>query len=490
MLRLYRIEHEGAPRYAAERDGTWRLVDGDIFGTFTEGAEIVAEGLRLLAPVSPSKIVCVGLNYKDHAAEQNKPLPAEPLLFIKPSTAVIGPGAAIEAPAWAGRVDHEAELGVVIGKTRAQRARPAKAYDYILGLIAVNDVTARELQNKDGQYTRCKGFDTFAPIGPCIAVGLDGRDLQVRGYVNGDLRQDSRTRELIFTIPELVEFISSVMTLAARRYHLHRHAVGHRADPARRPGHDPRRRRRRADQSGRARTENSRSAHEVLHRLRQPQGNRSARAARHHRRRDDQPVADGEGGRRSARRSSRRSASSCRGRSAPRSSRPTRAAMIAEGRELGDDRRARRRQGAVHARRRRGDARRWPAKGMRVNVTLIFSPTQALIAAKVGAAYVSPFVGRLDDIASDGMGLDRADRRDLRAATSSRPRCWSPACAIRCTSSRPRAWAPTSARARPSVIEACFKHPLTDIGLEEVPEGLGEGAGRQEVAERRGPGPR
>ena len=212
MLRLHRIDHSGTPLYAAERAGTWRLVDGDIFGKFTEGPEISPEGIKVLAPVMPSKIVCVGLNYKDHAAEQHKPLPPEPLLFLKPPSAVIGPGAPIEAPAWAGRVDHEAELGIVIGK-RTSRIKANRAYEHILGLIAVNDVTARELQNKDGQYTRCKGFDTFAPIGPCIAVGLEGRDLQVRGYVNGDLRQDSRTRELIFTIPELVEFISSVMTL-------------------------------------------------------------------------------------------------------------------------------------------------------------------------------------------------------------------------------------------------------------------------------------
>ena len=160
----------------------------------------------------PRKIWGIGLNYKDHAAEQGKPLPEEPVLFIKPSTAVIGPGAAIEIPAWVGRVDHEAELGVVIGRT-ARRVRANKALDYILGITSVNDVTARDLQKKDGRYTRAKGFDTFAPVGPCIAVGLDGRDLQVRGYVNGDLRQDSRTRELIFTIPELVEYISSVMTL-------------------------------------------------------------------------------------------------------------------------------------------------------------------------------------------------------------------------------------------------------------------------------------
>jgi 2-keto-4-pentenoate hydratase/2-oxohepta-3-ene-1,7-dioic acid hydratase in catechol pathway len=212
MVRLHRIEHGGSTLYASEREGRWRLVHGDIFGTYTEGPEISADGVRVLAPVMPSKIVCVGLNYKDHAAEQHKPLPEEPLLFIKPSTSVIGPGEAIQVPEWAGRVDHEAELGLVI-KKRTFNVKANRAYDHVLGLISVNDVTARELQSKDGQYTRAKGFDTFGPIGPCIAVGLDGRDLQVRAYVNGDLRQDSRTRELIFTIPELVEFISSVMTL-------------------------------------------------------------------------------------------------------------------------------------------------------------------------------------------------------------------------------------------------------------------------------------
>jgi 2-keto-4-pentenoate hydratase/2-oxohepta-3-ene-1,7-dioic acid hydratase in catechol pathway len=212
MHRLYRIDHGGAHLYAAEREGRWRLVEGDVFGDHREGPEISPDGVRVLAPVSPSKIVCVGLNYKDHAAEQHKELPPEPLLFIKPSTAVIGPGEPIVVPAWAGRIDHEAELGVVIGKP-TRRVKMAQACRHILGLIAVNDVTARELQARDGQYTRSKGFDTFAPIGPCIAVGLEGRDLQVRAYVNGGLRQDSRTRELIFTIPELVEFISSVMTL-------------------------------------------------------------------------------------------------------------------------------------------------------------------------------------------------------------------------------------------------------------------------------------
>jgi 2-keto-4-pentenoate hydratase/2-oxohepta-3-ene-1,7-dioic acid hydratase in catechol pathway len=125
---------------------------------------------------------------------------------------VVGPGVPIRVPGWAGRVDHEAEVGLVIKKvTRGVKA--GKASEHILGLTCVNDVTARELQRKDVQYARSKGFDTFAPIGPCIAVGLEGKDLEVKGYVNGSLRQHSRTRELIFTIPEIIEFVSAVMTL-------------------------------------------------------------------------------------------------------------------------------------------------------------------------------------------------------------------------------------------------------------------------------------
>ncbi|HSL24353.1 MAG TPA: fumarylacetoacetate hydrolase family protein [Vicinamibacterales bacterium] len=161
---------------------------------------------------TPSKIVCVGLNYKDHAAEQNKPLPAEPMLFLKPSTAVIRHGEPIRIPPGVGRVDHEAELGIVIGR-RAWRVPKERALEYVLGITCVNDVTARELQAKDVQYTRAKGFDTFAPIGPCIATGYDGRPLAVEGRVNGQTRQKSSTRELIFPVEHLIWFISSVMTL-------------------------------------------------------------------------------------------------------------------------------------------------------------------------------------------------------------------------------------------------------------------------------------
>jgi 2-keto-4-pentenoate hydratase/2-oxohepta-3-ene-1,7-dioic acid hydratase in catechol pathway len=218
MRRFFRIEHGGQARYAIEEvdeQGEWRLLEGDVFGEFTAGEKISSTGHKRLAPVLPSKIVCVGLNYKDHAAEQNKPLPPEPLLFIKPSTSVIGPGEAIVLPEGAGRVDHEAECAVVIGR-RATRVSEAEAMDYVLGITCVNDVTARDLQNKGAGYTRAKGFDTFAPVGPCIVQGLDytsAKGLTVEGWVNGEKRQGSSTRELIFPIPMLIAYISANMTL-------------------------------------------------------------------------------------------------------------------------------------------------------------------------------------------------------------------------------------------------------------------------------------
>jgi 2-keto-4-pentenoate hydratase/2-oxohepta-3-ene-1,7-dioic acid hydratase in catechol pathway len=215
MQRIYRIDYHGQPRHAVEQDGEWRLLEGDLFGEHEAGDAISSTGQRWLAPVLPSKIVCVGLNYKDHAAEVNKPLPPEPLLFIKPSTSVIGPGEPIVIPPGVGRVDHEAELAVVIGR-RATRVSEADAARYILGLTCVNDVTARELQVKGAGYTTAKGFDTFAPVGPCIALGVDftrAEGLAVEGSVNGQRRQASSTRELIFPIPRLLAFITSIMTL-------------------------------------------------------------------------------------------------------------------------------------------------------------------------------------------------------------------------------------------------------------------------------------
>ncbi len=168
---------------------------------------------RLLAPALPGKIIAVGLNYRDHAREMELTLPEEPILFMKPSTSVIGPGEDIIYPRQSSRVDYEAELAVVIaGRCRDVRAADAK--DAILGYTCLNDVTARDLQVKDGQWTRAKSFDTFAPIGPWIETEVaDPNALAITSRLNGQIKQSSNTINLIFNVYELIEYISSVMTL-------------------------------------------------------------------------------------------------------------------------------------------------------------------------------------------------------------------------------------------------------------------------------------
>jgi 2-keto-4-pentenoate hydratase/2-oxohepta-3-ene-1,7-dioic acid hydratase in catechol pathway len=168
--------------------------------------------LRLLPPCTPSKIVALGLNYRSHAEEFNLHIPAEPLIFLKPSTSVIGPEDKIIYPESSERVDYEGELGVVIGR-RAWRVPEEESGHYILGYTCVNDVTARDLQESDRQWSRAKGFDTFAPIGPCIETELDPSNLPLETYLNGELKQQTSTSDLIFSVPRLVSFISHVMTL-------------------------------------------------------------------------------------------------------------------------------------------------------------------------------------------------------------------------------------------------------------------------------------
>jgi 2-keto-4-pentenoate hydratase/2-oxohepta-3-ene-1,7-dioic acid hydratase in catechol pathway len=179
----------------------------------TTGEIMSLPEVTLLAPCEPSKIVAVGLNYKDHAKEIGASLPEEPLLFMKPSTSVIGPDEDIAYPAMSKRVDYEAELAVVIGKPCHQVMETA-AKDYILGYTAINDVTARDLQQKDGQWTRAKSFDTFAPLGPWIETEISDPDnLTVEAYLNGKRCQHSTTGNLIFGVFKLVSFISQIMTL-------------------------------------------------------------------------------------------------------------------------------------------------------------------------------------------------------------------------------------------------------------------------------------
>ena len=178
----------------------------------TTGRVFRLADVRLLAPCAPTKIVALGVNYRSHGEEMSHRLPAEPLLFIKPATAVIGPEDDIVYPASSERVDYEGELAVVI-KARARQVAEEDAADYILGYACFNDVTARDLQARDKQWTRSKGFDTFAPIGPCIETELDPGNLALETRLNGEIKQQTSTAELIFPVFKLVSFISNVMTL-------------------------------------------------------------------------------------------------------------------------------------------------------------------------------------------------------------------------------------------------------------------------------------
>ncbi len=215
MERFVRFEvAEGVEWGKFEEGRIHKITDNPAAGFEPTGRYYEPSEVKLLAPVEPSKIVCVGLNYKEHVKESQSAdeIPEEPVLFLKPPSALIGPGGRIIYPEMSRRVDYEAELGVVIGR-ECKTVAAIEAEDYIFGFTCVNDVTARDLQKKDGQWTRGKGFDTFCPVGPWVVDKLKYEDLQIESYLNGDLRQSARTSELIFPIPKLIGFISSVMTL-------------------------------------------------------------------------------------------------------------------------------------------------------------------------------------------------------------------------------------------------------------------------------------
>ncbi|MCX5998972.1 MAG: fumarylacetoacetate hydrolase family protein [Chloroflexi bacterium] len=220
-MRIVRFAAQGRPRYGLLNGHTVSSLRRSPFGTFStsrtsprpDGDTYELESVRLLAPCLPSKIVALGLNYRSHAEETQMAIPAVPLIFLKPSTAVIGPDDQIVLPSLPKRrVDHEAELGIVIGRKAKDVARE-EARRYVLGYTCVNDVSERHAQRDDGQWTRAKGFDTFAPIGPWIETEVDPDDLKIEAYLNGEVRQSARTSDLIFGVTELVSFISGVMTL-------------------------------------------------------------------------------------------------------------------------------------------------------------------------------------------------------------------------------------------------------------------------------------
>jgi len=213
-MRFIRYQNKNeAPRLGWVLEDKVGPVEGDLFGEFRRlEATMDLAKVRLLAPILPGKIICIGRNYAAHAKEQKAEVPEYPLIFFKPPSCVIGPGEAIVLPPQSQRVEHEAELVVVIGK-RGRWISTANAQAYVFGYTVGNDVTARDLQNKDGQWTRAKGFDTFGAIGPWIETELDPADSLVTCHVNGEMHQMASTRDMVFDISQLIAYISSIMTI-------------------------------------------------------------------------------------------------------------------------------------------------------------------------------------------------------------------------------------------------------------------------------------
>ena len=207
------LDDKGIPRLVRkEEDGVQPLL-GNIYGEYWPvGDKLSLENLRVLAPILPSKVIGVGSNYKAHIEEMGRPVPPVPKIFLKPNTAVIGNLDAICLPPDCERIDHEAELGVVIGRY-AQRVTQEEALQYVLGYTCINDVTARDFQRSDGVFTRGKGFDTFCPVGPWILKSAEDVPRRIQCWVDDELRQDGTTSDLLFAIPRLISFISHVMTL-------------------------------------------------------------------------------------------------------------------------------------------------------------------------------------------------------------------------------------------------------------------------------------
>ena len=212
-MKIIRYQEGPAVKWGVVEGDLIREMDGNPFGHFHLTSKATSrQGVELLSPCLPSKIVALGLNYRDHAEEMKVALPEEPILFLKPSTSVIGPEEAIVYPEMSKRVDYEAELAVVIRKV-ARAVPEGRAAEYILGYTCFNDVTARDLQTKDGQWTRAKGFDTFSPIGPWIVTDIDPHHLEISSFLNGVRCQHSNTKNLNVGPYPLVSFISHIMTL-------------------------------------------------------------------------------------------------------------------------------------------------------------------------------------------------------------------------------------------------------------------------------------
>ncbi|MEI8350516.1 MAG: fumarylacetoacetate hydrolase family protein [Candidatus Omnitrophota bacterium] len=212
-MKIVRFLHQKHIAWAAVEDNNLVLLRDEPFcGIRLSSVKIPLHRVKLLAPTIPSKVILTGLNYKDHARELRMSLPKEPVLFLKPPTAVIGHNDVVVYPKEVKRLDYEAELAVVIGK-KCKNVSAQKAHRYIFGYTCLNDITARDIQRRDVQWTRAKSFDTFCPIGPWVETQLKAEDLIIKLSLNGVLRQLSVTSELIFSIPHIISFASRVMTL-------------------------------------------------------------------------------------------------------------------------------------------------------------------------------------------------------------------------------------------------------------------------------------
>lgn len=213
-MKIYRYKFANKAYYGVLQEDTLYPISGSIYRNFSIADTGVSIGnVVLLPPVKPGKIIAVGRNYKAHADEMGGSLPQEPLLFMKPPSAVIGPNEIIFYPRMSRRVDYEGELAFIIKRRTFSLTEEDDVFSRILGYICLNDVTARDLQQKDGQWTRGKSFDTFAPIGPCIATDLDAGKLKLKTFLNGKLRQSGNTASFIFPIPILLRYVSRIMTL-------------------------------------------------------------------------------------------------------------------------------------------------------------------------------------------------------------------------------------------------------------------------------------
>lgn len=211
-MRLVRLLHEGDVRFGIAEDTTVTLISDEPFAAYEHDGVVPLSQAELLAPVIPTKIVCVGVNYRAHAEEMGHTLPDEPVIFLKPPTAINHANGDILVPEPGMRIDHEAELAIVMGR-RAHRVTEDEALDHVLGYTCANDVTARDIQKKDGQWTRAKGFDGFCPLGPWVVTDIDPSDLKIEALLNGEVVQSSRTSDMVFDVPAVVSFVSRVMTL-------------------------------------------------------------------------------------------------------------------------------------------------------------------------------------------------------------------------------------------------------------------------------------